>query len=323
MPSGLRLIAVGVALFGLVMGDGFAQAYPSRAVSLIVPWPAGGRTDLTARIVASHLRNHIGQPVVVINKPGAGGVLGAKEVAQAAPDGYTLGFFSPSVISTQYTSATPTVLADYVPIAVVNVDPAAIAVKYGAQWKTLAELVEYGRRNHKKLRVGAAVGASTHIFAAGFLKAAGIEAIYVPFKGEADTVAALAGGHIDVQLAVPASYKALAEAHKVRVLGVASETRLPMYGDIPTFKESGVNLVTGAFHAVFAPKGMSPDVLATLTRALEKTMHEKSLIDQMTLADLNILYLNRQETGAYVLQQDALYKVLIQDLGLAASPKKP
>jgi tripartite-type tricarboxylate transporter receptor subunit TctC len=145
----------------------------------------------------------------------------------------------------------------------------------------------------------------------------------VPFKGEADTVAALAGGHIDVQLAVPASYKALAEAHKVRVLGVASETRLPMYGDIPTFKESGVNLVTGAFHAVFAPKGMSPDVLATLTRALEKTMHEKSLIDQMTLADLNILYLNRQETGAYVLQQDALYKVLIQDLGLAASPKKP
>ncbi|MGH9254207.1 MAG: Bug family tripartite tricarboxylate transporter substrate binding protein, partial [Vicinamibacterales bacterium] len=207
MRSTLRLMALGaIVLLAFVTGDGFAQAYPTKPLSLIVPWPPGGRTDLTARIVAHHLQNHLGQPVVVINKPGAGGVLGAKEVAQAAPDGYTLGFFSPSVVSTQYTVPTPTDLADYAAIGVVNVDPAAIAVKYDARWKTLAELVEYGQRSDKKLRVGMAAGASTHIFAAGFLKAARIQAIYVPFKGEADTVAALAGGHIDVQLAVPASY---------------------------------------------------------------------------------------------------------------------
>lgn len=323
MRSNLRLMASGAfALLALLAGEGLAQAYPTKAVSMIVPWPAGGRTDLTARIVAQYLRNHLGQPVVVVNKPGAGGVLGAKEVAQAAPDGYTLGFFSPAVVSTQYTVPTPTDLADYAAIGVVNVDPAALAVRYDAPWKTLAELVDYGRRNDRKLRIGMAPGASTHIFAAGFLKAARMQAIFVPFKGEADTIAALAGGHIDANLAVPASYKALAEAHKVRILGVASEARSAMYGGIPTFKESGIDLAIGSFHAVFAPKATSPEILSSLAGALERTMNEKVVADQMTLADLNVLYLNQRDTAAYIKQQDAMYKTLIQDLGMMAGPRK-
>lgn len=323
MRSNLRVMALGaLALLTLLVGDGFGQAYPTKPVSMIVPWPAGGRTDITARIVAQYLRKHLGQPVVVVNKPGAGGVLGAKEVAQAAPDGYTLGFFSSAVVSTQYTVPTPTDLADYAAIGVVNVDPAALAVKYDAPWKTLAELADYGRRNDKKLRIGMAPGASTHMFAAGFVKAARMQAIYVPFKGEADTVAALAGGHIDVQLAVPASFKALAEAHKVRILGVASEARSALYDGIPTFKENGIDLVIGSFHAVFAPKATSPEVLSSLAGALERTINDKVVIDQMTHADINVLYLNQRDTAAYIKQQDAIYKTLIQDLGMMAGPKK-
>ena len=320
-----RMVAAVLLATSLVLsatGPAYGQAYPAKAISLVVPWPAGGRTDLTARIVAHSLQKQVGVPVVVVNKPGAGGVLGAKEVALAAADGYTLGFFSSSIVTTQYTVPTPVNLADYTPLAIVNVDPAAIAIKFDSPWKTLADLVDYGRKNPRKLRVGMAAGASTHLFAAAFLKAAKIEAIYVPFKGEADTVAALAGGHIDLQLASPASFKALAEANKVRVLGVASQTRSELYAAIPTLKEGGVDLAIGAFHGVFAPKATPAAILSALAGALDKTMHDKTLADEMRTASISLAYLNARDAGEYLKQQDVVYKALIQELGLMASSAK-
>ena len=317
MKSILRVMTLG-ALVWLTMpaGDGFGQAYPTKAVSMVVPFPPGGRTDLTARVVAQYLPKHLGQPVVVVNKPGAGGVLGAKEVAAATPDGYTLGFFSTAVVTAQYTVPTPTDLKDYAAVSIVNVDPAALAVKFDAPWKTLAELAEYGRKNPGKVQIGMIPGASAQIFAGGFAQAARMQAIFVPFKGDADGVVALAGGHIDAHVAVPVSYKALAEARKVRILGVAADARSALYQDIPTFKENGVDLVIGSFHAVFAPKATSGDILAALAGALEKTMKEPELNAKMSAAGLGVVYLNRQDTAAFIGQQDATYKSLIKDLGM-------
>ena len=114
--------------------------------------PAGGRTDLTGRAVAQYLKTELGQPVVVVNKPGAGGVLGAKEVAAAAPDGYTLGIFSTGFLTAQYTVPTPTNAADYEMIAMVNLDPAAIAVPEARGWRTLPDFIKYARANPGKLR---------------------------------------------------------------------------------------------------------------------------------------------------------------------------
>jgi tripartite-type tricarboxylate transporter receptor subunit TctC len=195
----------------------------------IVPFPAGGRTDLTARIVAQHLERHLGAPALVVNKAGAGGVGGAKEVALARPDGYTLGFFSTGVVTAQYTVPTPTDLKDYEVVSVVNVDPAALAVQERSPWRTLADLVDYGKKNPGKIRIGMIPGASAQIFAGGFAKAAGIQVTNVPFKGDADGAVALAGGHIEAHVAVPVSYKALVEAKKVRILGVAAEVRSELY----------------------------------------------------------------------------------------------
>ncbi|MBI1988359.1 MAG: tripartite tricarboxylate transporter substrate binding protein [Betaproteobacteria bacterium] len=317
MKSILRVMTLG-ALVWLTMpaGDGFGQAYPTKAVSMVVPFPPGGRTDLTARVVAQYLPKHLGQPVVVVNKPGAGGVLGAKEVAAATPDGYTLGFFSTAVVTAQYTVPTPTDLKDYAAVSIVNVDPAALAVKFDAPWKTLAELADYGRKNPGKVQIGMIPGASAQIFAGGFAKAARMQAVYVPFKGDADGVVALAGGHIDAHVAVPVSYKALAEARKVRILGVAADARSALYQGIPTFKENSVDLVIGSFHAVFAPKAASGDILAALAGALEKTMKEPELNAKMSAAGLGVVYLNRQDTAAFIAQQDGTYKSLIKDLGM-------
>src|SRR6185437_509876 len=122
--------------------------------NLIVPYPPGGRTDLTGRAVAQYLKTELGQPFVVLNKPGAGGVLGAKEVASANPDGYTLGIFSTGFLTAQYTVPTPTSAADYEMVALVNEDPAVIAVPQATDWKTLPDLLQYVRVNPGKLRVG-------------------------------------------------------------------------------------------------------------------------------------------------------------------------
>ena len=297
-------------------------AYPEKAITLIVPFPPGGRTDLMGRVVAQYLPKHIKQSVVVVNKPGAGGVLGAKEVAAAAPDGYTLGIFSTAVVTAQYTVPTPTSLSDYTALAVVNVDPMALAVKFDAPWKTLADLVSYGRQNPGKLRVGMIPGASAQIFAGGFAKAANVKIVYVPFKGDADGVAALAGGHIDAHVAVPVSYKALAEAKKIRILGVAAAQRSASAEDIPTFRENGVDLALGSFHIVCVPKGTPADIQAQVAQALGKTMQEPEVAKQMAAANLGYAYMDQKETARFLAQQDELNRRLIDELGMRVEAKK-
>jgi tripartite-type tricarboxylate transporter receptor subunit TctC len=311
-----------VALALLLPACAAHAAYPEKSVSFIVPFPPGGRTDLTARLVTQHLAKHLGQAAVVVNKAGAGGVLGAKEVAGAAPDGYTLGVFSTAVVTAQYTVPTPTNLKDYAAIAVVNVDPMALAVKSDAPWKTLKELVAEGRANPGKLRIGMIPGASAQIFAAGFANAAGVKGTFVPFPGDAPGAAALAGGHIDVHVAVPVSYKALVEAGKVKMLGVAADSRTALYRDVPTFRENGVDFIIGSFHIVFAPRGTPEAVLSTLEKAIERTMHEPDLVKQMADTSLGHAWLNRKDTAVFLAQQDAVYRKVIDDVGMRVAPKK-
>src|SRR5258708_6747442 len=180
--------------------------YPAKPVTLIVPFSAGGRTDVIGRIIAQHLQTALGKPVAVVNKPGASSVLGANEVAEAKPDGYTLGFFSTSAVTAQYTVPTPMSLKSYELIAIVNSDPAAIAVADKASWRTLKDLVDDARAKPGQLRIGMIPGASAQIFAAGFARAAGIDLIHVPFKGDTEAAIALAGGHIEIHVAVPRAY---------------------------------------------------------------------------------------------------------------------
>jgi tripartite-type tricarboxylate transporter receptor subunit TctC len=303
-------------------GDAQAQRYPAKAVSLVVPFPAGGRTDLIGRIVAQHLHEHLNGTVVVVNKPGASGVLGSQEVSQARPDGYTLGFFSTSIVTAQYTVSTPTNIKDFDLLAIVNVDPAAVAVNETAPWKSLKELVEQARKNPDRLKIGMIPGASAQIFAGALAKAAGVRLINVPFKGDSDGAIALAGGHIDVHVAVPVSYQALVAAKKVRVLAVAAEERSPLYRDIPTFRENGVDVVIGAFHGVYGPRGLPAEVRDTIVSALEKAMTSRELVDQMSTAGAGVLFRRGAAANAFLAQQDAVYRQIIDDLGMRVGARK-
>ena len=318
---GIVLFATTVAL-GVTAQHAIAQTYPTRAVNFVVPFPAGGRTDVAARVITQFMERHLGAPAVVVNKAGAGGVLGAKEVSQARPDGYTLGFFSTGAVTAQYTVPTPIDLKDYELIAIVNSDPAAIAVAEGAPWKSIQDVVKYARDNPGKFRIGAQMGASAHVFAGAFAKAAGIQVTYVPLKGDADGAVGVAGGHIEAHIGVPVSYKSLVEAKKLRILGVADEKRSPLYKDIPTWKEQGVDVVIASFHGVFAPRGTPPEVLKVLEAAIEKTMREKDVKDKMEAFGLGWVYLGRKDGAAYLAQQDATFRALIQELGMMVVPKK-
>lgn len=315
-------IALSIVLFLAWSVGVLAAAYPVKPVTFIVPFPAGGRTDLIGRIFAQHLSKPLGTTVVIVNKPGASGVLGAHEVRQAQPDGYTLGFFSTSIVTAQYTVATPVLLKEFEVISIVNEDPAAIAVNANAPWKTLRELVEHAKKNQGKLRIGMIPGASAQIFAGGFTKAAGVQMVMVPFKGDADGAVALAGGHIDVHVAVPVSYKALAEARKIRILGVAADSRSALYKDLPTFKENGVDLVMGAFHGVYAPRGAPAEVMNTISAALGRVANSPELIEQMNSVGAGLVYLGRAEAPAYLARQDQVYKRVIEDLGMMTPPQK-
>jgi len=312
------LIAVATGLF--VPATLLAQPYPAKLVTLIVPFPPGGRTDITARAVAQFLKEELGQAVVVVNKPGASGVLGAKEVASAAPDGYTLGFFSTGFLTTQYTVPTPTNVREYELVALINHDPAAIAVN-ATKWKSIAELVSFAKKNPGALKVGINAGSSAHIFAAAFAVQAGIEVTYVPFRGGGERAPALAGGHIDADFDIVAPLKPLAEAGKLRILGIASDRRSELYKEIPTMKEQGVELNLASWHGVFAPKGTPPAVVAALSSALAKVSRHGKFNEQMSTLALGVRYLDHREFPRFFAEQDASFKPLIEKLGLAVHAK--
>jgi tripartite-type tricarboxylate transporter receptor subunit TctC len=243
-------------------------------------------------------------------------VAGAKEVTMARPDGYTLGFFSTGVVTTQYTVPTPTDLKDYEPISFINMDPAALAVNANSPFKTLEDLVSYAKKNPEKLNFGIAPGSSNHIMTAIFAKAAGLKLYFVPFKGGGERSVALAGKHIDADMDVPAIYKSLVEAGKVRILGVASEKRVSLYKELPTFREQGVDCVTGSWHGVFAPKGTPKEVLSIVEKALEKTSKNPNFVEVMHKANIGVHYMNREEFIRFLEKEDVRIKEIVKELDI-------
>jgi tripartite-type tricarboxylate transporter receptor subunit TctC len=243
-------------------------------------------------------------------------------VADAAPDGYTIGFFSTSAVTSQYTVPTPISLSHFQIVAIVNTDPAAIAVQWSARWKSLKELVEDARKEPRKLRMGMIPGASAQIFAAGFEHAAGVNMIQVPFKGDSDGAIALAGGHIDVHVAVPVAYQSLMQAKKVRMLAVAAKARSPLYNDLPTFLENGVDLVIGAFHGVFVPAGTPRNVVDKLADALGEGMRSPEITANMERVGAAAAYLRGDDAAAFLQNQDVTYRDIIERLGLSANAGK-
>src|ERR1044071_4801591 len=302
----------------LLAGVAQAQQFPTRPATLIVPWPAGGSTDIGMRALASATEKHLGQSIVIENKPGAAGTIGpANMAASARPDGYTVAQLPITVFRIpfiQKTSFDPT--KDFTYIVHVTGYTFGVVVKADAPWKTFNELIEYARANPGKLNYGTpGAGTSLHITMEQIAKMKGIKWTQVPFKGVADSMNALLGGHIDVT-SDSTGWAGAVNAGSARLLVTWGAARTKNWPDVPILKEVGIDLISNSPFGIGGPKGMDPAVVKILHDAFKKGMEEQSYRDTIAKLDMEPYYLSTADYHAYAMQQITEQKQLIEELGL-------
>ena len=304
-------------------GAVFAQAFPSQPINLVVPWPPGGGSDVAMRLVADTASRKFGVPVAVINKPGAGGTIGLKEVTLSKPDGYTVGMLATGAIFSQYNNPAASAMSDFEVIAFFGDDPALISAGAKTGFKTISDFVNAAKASPGKIKNGNdQPGGSSYITAALLEKKLGVRLIKVPYAGFAPTVQALISGEVDTAT-VPAPD--IAQHHKsgaVKVLGVASDKRHFLLPDVPTFREQGVDFVAGAWRAIAGPKGIPAERLAMLEAKLLEALRDPEFQEKAKTAGFIVAPLGRADTAKRLAQEDKdMYPVFLE-AGLVKTRQK-
>jgi tripartite-type tricarboxylate transporter receptor subunit TctC len=295
-------------------------AYPERPITLICPWAAGGGTDRVARMIAVLLERELGQPVTVVNRTGGGGAVGHTAGATARPDGYTLTMVTSELTMMHWMGLAQVTYKDFKPVALLNIDPAAINVRADAPWKSVQELGEYIKNNPGKLKAsGTGKGGIWDLARAGWQKAMGlpVEAVqWVPSTGAATGLQELVAGGVDI---VPCSLPeaaSLIDSGKVKALAVMAETRNPTFPDVPTLKEQGIDWSIGAWRGIMVPKDTPDEIVAVLEKSLEKIVQDKEFIDFMNKNGFGILFKPAREFGPFLAEQDKTMGQLMKDVGI-------
>lgn len=284
-----RLALAGLAAAGVFAGtlSAGAQAWPSRPVTMVVPWGAGGGTDATARMIASILEKQIGQPVPVVNRTGGSGAVGHQAIASADPDGYTIGIATLEIGSMHHQGLTPLTHEAYAPIGLYNSDPAALFVRADAPYKDVKELLDaISKSADRKFKAsGSAQGGVNHLALAGMLKAAGIpvaRVAWVPSEGAAPGLQDLAADGVQIATASLPEAAALIAAKRIRPLAIFAPRRDDSMKDVPTFREaSGFDWSIGSWRGVVAPKGTPEAVVKRLQDEIGKVVQTPQYLEFM------------------------------------------
>ena len=271
-----------------------AQTYPSKPITFIVPWPAGGSSDIAGRAIADAASKILGQPIIVDNKPGASGTLGpATMAATAKPDGYTLSQMPISVVRIPIMQKTSfDSLKDFTYIAQLTGYTFGITAKADGPFQTWADVVKFAKENPGKVTYGTpGTGTSLHIGMEMIAAKEGIKLTQVPFKGAAETNAAVLGGHTMLQ-ADSSGWKPLVDGGQLKLLAIWTGERSTLWKDAPTLKELGYPFVLDSPFGVAGPKGMDPAIVKTLTDAFQKAMADPVVIDVLKKYDMFPRYLD-------------------------------
>jgi putative tricarboxylic transport membrane protein len=267
----LTFAAIGLTagLTAVTAATSQAQTYPSEPITLIVAWPAGGGSDISMRLLADALSRQIKVPVVVLNKPGAGGAIGHREIVNAKPDGYTIGMFSSGGIALPYLNAQANTFDELQPIAFFGEDPNALQVSIVSGIGSLKEYVERARANPGKIKNGNdQPGGSSFIAIALYEKMMNMKVTRVSYAGFGPTVIGLMAGEVDsATVAVPDTIEQH-KAGKLKIVGVSATERHFMAPDIPTFREQGFDVIVGAWRCIVGPKGIPEDRLRFLETSI-------------------------------------------------------
>jgi tripartite-type tricarboxylate transporter receptor subunit TctC len=314
----LRTIVAAAATVAAFALPAQAQTFPSKPVTLIVPWPAGGSTDLAMRAFAEAAQKHLGQPLVIENRAGASGTLGPAQMAAAAkPDGYTIAQIPITVFRLPFmTRTTFDPAKDFTYIAGLTGYTFGIVVKGDSPWKTFQEFVADAKANPGKIKYGTpGTGTSLHIGMEQIAKHHGIKWTHVPFKGAAETNAALLGGHVHA-VADSTGWGALVNSGDFRLLVTWGATRTKNWPNVPTLKETGLDLVANSPYGVAGPKGMDPKVVKVLHDAFRKAVDEPTYRAALEKFDQELAYRNTEDYAKHAAQQIEEAKKLVDDLSL-------
>ncbi len=314
MLRALRFITSLALVLGLA-GPALAQQFPTKEVSIIIPYAAGGATDLVFRALAATTSKYLGQAVVVVNKPGGGGAVGFTDAAQARPDGYTLVTAITPVTILPHQVKTAFTYRSFEPVINVVLDPAMFQVRADAPWKTLQEFLDYAKRNPGMITVGnSGAGGGVHLIALAFEKAAGVKFNHIPFAGGGPSVTALLGGHVHAVSVSPPEGIAHVKAGKLRIIALFSEKRMPDFPNVPTVREQGVDFGMSQWRGLAAPKGTPAPVIKTLHDAFKKGMDDPIFLKNAVDMSVALAYLGPEDFGKLMAADDERYTKLVADI---------
>lgn len=293
----------------------YAADFPTKEVQIIIPWAAGGATDLIFRALAATTGKYLGKAVVVVNKTGGAGAVGYTEAMQSKPDGYTLVSAITPLTILPHQVKTAFTYKSFDPIINVVRDPGMFLVRSDSPWKSLKEFLDYAKKNPDMITVGnSGAGGGVHLIALAFEKTAGVKFNHIPFAGGGPSVTALLGGHINAVSVSPPEGIEHVKAGKLRIIALFAEKRFELFPDVPTVKEQGVDFVMGQWRGLAAPKGTPPDVIKKLHDAFKKGMEDPVFIKNAKDMVVNLSYFDPEAFGKLMAQDDEFYGKLVKEI---------
>jgi tripartite-type tricarboxylate transporter receptor subunit TctC len=291
--------------------------FPQKGVlEMTVLFPAGSSADVTARLLADGMAMQLRQPVVVVNRPGAGGAIGYRYVAAQKADGYSLVWNSNSISTTYHSGTLAFNYEAFDAVAQVLVESPVLAVRADAKWKTLPDIIADAKARPQAITVAnSGVGSHTHISSVALFKTAGADVIDVPF-GAAQVITSLLGGQVDAAVQLPEALASNVKAGQMRLLSALTAKRDPAFPDVPTARESGVDVTLEAWRGIAAPKGTPRPVIAALEAAIRKTVESKEFVDGCERLGARPAFLGSNEFGKLIAKEDAELARLMAIIGL-------
>jgi tripartite-type tricarboxylate transporter receptor subunit TctC len=292
-----------------------AAEFPTKEVQIIIPWAAGGATDLIFRALAGTTGKYLGKAVVVVNRPGGGSAVGYTEGMKAPADGHTLTSavnpltILPHQVTTAYT------YKNFDPVINIVDDPSMFLIRSDAPWKSLREFLDYAKKNPDMITVGnSGAGGGVHLVALAFEKAAGVKFNHIPFSGGGPSVTAILGGHVNAVVVSPPEGIEQVKAGRLKIIALFAAKRFEMFPDVPTVKEQGIDFVMGMWRGLVAPKGTPPDAIKKLHDAFKQGMDDPAFRKNAKDMAVNLHYLGPEAYGKLMASEHELYGKLIKEI---------
>jgi tripartite-type tricarboxylate transporter receptor subunit TctC len=309
------------SLAGLAAAPAFAQAYPSRPISLFVPWAPGGSTDILARIVAQQLHQSMGQPVIIENRTGASGNIGTQAVARAAPDGYTILFNTMSVHTMNhalFASMPFDGVKDFSPLTLLAYVTNTMVVHPSVPANTVPEFIAYAKANPGKvIYASSGAGSTNHLCAALLEKMTGIEMVHVPYRGGAPAVADTVSGQCHLFFTAGTQSLEHVKAGKLKLLAVTEAKRSPFLPDVPTVAETVPGYEMTVWYGAFGPAGMPKDIVARLNTEIARALFLPDVKKRMDAIAVEVASSTPEELGERMRRDAEKWGGIIKSIGIA------